>query len=62
MFLNVAAEHKCLKRGVKEVVKSIRRGNKGYVYLNVIRLVHGGLSTYDSWGAQGARALLVKEI
>ncbi|KAI7731323.1 hypothetical protein M8C21_027137 [Ambrosia artemisiifolia] len=24
-----AAEHKCLKRGVKEVVKSIRRGNKG---------------------------------
>ncbi|KAK6121972.1 hypothetical protein DH2020_044288 [Rehmannia glutinosa] len=26
-----AAEHKCLKRGVKEVVKSIRRGNKGWV-------------------------------
>ncbi|GFZ07660.1 ribosomal protein L7Ae/L30e/S12e/Gadd45 family protein [Actinidia rufa] len=26
-----AAEHKCLKRGVKEVVKSIRRGNKGSV-------------------------------
>ncbi|XP_016458064.1 H/ACA ribonucleoprotein complex subunit 2-like protein [Nicotiana tabacum] len=24
-----ATEHKCLKRGVKEVVKSIRRGNKG---------------------------------
>ncbi|PON92693.1 H/ACA ribonucleoprotein complex, subunit Nhp2, eukaryote [Trema orientale] len=24
-----AAEHKCLKRGVKEVVKSIRRGHKG---------------------------------
>nr|XP_043617424.1 H/ACA ribonucleoprotein complex subunit 2-like protein [Erigeron canadensis] len=24
-----AAENKCLKRGVKEVVKSIRRGNKG---------------------------------
>lgn len=27
----VAAEHKCLKRGVKEVVKSIRRGHKGSV-------------------------------
>ena len=26
-----AAEHKCLKRGVKEVVKSIRRGHKGSV-------------------------------
>ncbi|KAL2593467.1 hypothetical protein AAZV13_12G131500 [Glycine max] len=25
-----AAEHKCLKRGVKEVVKSIRRGHKGF--------------------------------
>ncbi|KAF7806308.1 H/ACA ribonucleoprotein complex subunit 2-like protein [Senna tora] len=24
-----ASEHKCLKRGVKEVVKSIRRGQKG---------------------------------
>ncbi|XP_060204881.1 H/ACA ribonucleoprotein complex subunit 2-like protein isoform X1 [Lycium barbarum] len=24
-----ATEHKCLKRGVKEVVKSIRRGHKG---------------------------------
>ena len=47
IFLNVAAEHKCLKRGVKEVVKSIRRGNKGYVCLNVIRLVYGGLSTYE---------------
>ncbi|KAH9622088.1 hypothetical protein KSS87_005276 [Heliosperma pusillum] len=29
-----AAEQKCLKRGVKEVVKSIRRGNKGW-YWNV---------------------------
>uniref|UniRef100_A0A803P954 H/ACA ribonucleoprotein complex subunit 2 n=1 Tax=Cannabis sativa TaxID=3483 RepID=A0A803P954_CANSA len=28
-----AAEHKCLKRGVKEVVKSIRRGQKGSVLL-----------------------------
>lgn len=27
----VAAENKCLKRGVKEVVKSIRRGQKGSV-------------------------------
>ena len=27
----VAAEKKCLKRGVKEVVKSIRKGNKGSV-------------------------------
>ncbi|GJN29035.1 hypothetical protein PR202_gb17225 [Eleusine coracana subsp. coracana] len=26
-----ASEAKCLKRGVKEVVKSIRRGNKGFV-------------------------------
>jgi hypothetical protein len=26
-----ASEAKCLKRGVKEVVKSIRRGNKGLV-------------------------------
>nr|DAD31607.1 TPA_asm: hypothetical protein HUJ06_010458 [Nelumbo nucifera] len=28
-----ASEAKCLKRGVKEVVKSIRRGNKGSVFL-----------------------------
>ncbi|CAN1195515.1 H/ACA ribonucleoprotein complex subunit 2-like protein [Linum perenne] len=28
-----AAENKCLKRGVKEVVKSIRRGNKGLVFV-----------------------------
>lgn len=28
-FFLPAAEHKCLKRGVKEVVKSIRRGQKG---------------------------------
>lgn len=30
MFV-LAAEKKCLKRGVKEVVKSIRKGNKGSV-------------------------------
>lgn len=29
MFSFPASEAKCLKRGVKEVVKSIRRGNKG---------------------------------
>jgi hypothetical protein len=29
IFFIPAAEHKCLKRGVKEVVKSIRRGHKG---------------------------------
>ncbi|KAL0317595.1 UNVERIFIED_CONTAM: H/ACA ribonucleoprotein complex subunit-like protein [Sesamum angustifolium] len=28
-----AAEQKCLKRGVKEVVKSIRRGTEGYVFI-----------------------------
>jgi hypothetical protein len=28
----LAAESKCLRRGVKEVVKSIRRGNKGLVF------------------------------
>lgn len=32
LFLS-AAEQKCLKRGVKEVVKSIRRGNKGSVFV-----------------------------
>lgn len=32
IYLHVsAAEHKCIKRGVKEVVKSIRRGQKGSV-------------------------------
>jgi hypothetical protein len=30
-ILFAASEAKCLKRGVKEVVKSIRRGNKGFV-------------------------------
>ncbi|XP_034672551.1 H/ACA ribonucleoprotein complex subunit 2-like protein, partial [Vitis riparia] len=29
-FVISAAEHKCLKRGVKEVVKGIRRGDKGF--------------------------------
>lgn len=29
----LAAEKKCLKRGVKEVVKSIRKGNKGLVFI-----------------------------
>ncbi|KAK4480630.1 hypothetical protein RD792_013708 [Penstemon davidsonii] len=36
-----AAEHKCLKRGVKEVVKSIRRGNKG------ICVIAGNISPID---------------
>ncbi|CAM8911271.1 hypothetical protein QQ045_033081 [Rhodiola kirilowii] len=36
-----AAEHKCLKRGVKEVVKSIRRGNKG------LCVVAGNISPID---------------
>lgn len=34
----IAAENKCLKRGVKEVVKSIRRGNKGSVLLSLLFL------------------------
>ncbi|XVE54621.1 hypothetical protein DITRI_Ditri03aG0096700 [Diplodiscus trichospermus] len=32
-FVRKAAERKCLKRGVKEVVKSIRRGHKGLCVL-----------------------------
>ncbi|KAL7107411.1 hypothetical protein ACP275_06G052300 [Erythranthe tilingii] len=36
-----AAEQKCLKRGVKEVVKSIRRGNKG------ICVIAGNISPID---------------
>ncbi|CAI0528302.1 unnamed protein product [Linum tenue] len=36
-----AAEHKCLKRGVKEVVKSIRRGGKG------ICIIAGNISPID---------------
>ncbi|XP_073273982.1 H/ACA ribonucleoprotein complex subunit 2-like protein [Primulina huaijiensis] len=36
-----AAEHKCLKRGVKEVVKSIRRGNKG------LCVIAGNISPID---------------
>lgn len=36
VFWISAAEHKCLKRGVKEVVKSIRRGNKGYVGFHIL--------------------------
>jgi hypothetical protein len=31
IFEFAASDAKCLKRGVKEVVKSIRRGNKGLV-------------------------------
>lgn len=31
-----ASEAKCLKRGVKEVVKSIRRGNKGFVIFTAL--------------------------
>ncbi|GLT44119.1 hypothetical protein SLA2020_180340 [Shorea laevis] len=36
-----AAEHKCLKRGVKEVVKSIRRGHKGFC------VIAGNISPID---------------
>ncbi|CAN6477512.1 unnamed protein product [Victoria cruziana] len=36
-----ASESKCLKRGVKEVVKSIRRGNKG------ICVIAGNISPID---------------
>ncbi|KAG8381569.1 hypothetical protein BUALT_Bualt06G0135200 [Buddleja alternifolia] len=36
-----AAEKKCLKRGVKEVVKSIRRGNKG------VCVIAGNISPID---------------
>ncbi|KAI8564139.1 hypothetical protein RHMOL_Rhmol03G0158800 [Rhododendron molle] len=36
-----AAGHKCLKRGVKEVVKSIRRGNKG------LCVIAGNISPID---------------
>ncbi|KAH1201537.1 H/ACA ribonucleoprotein complex subunit 2-like protein [Glycine max] len=36
-----AAEHKCLKRGVKEVVKSIRRGHKG------LCVIAGNISPID---------------
>ncbi|KAI4335849.1 hypothetical protein L6164_014454 [Bauhinia variegata] len=36
-----AAENKCLKRGVKEVVKSIRRGNKG------LCIIAGNISPID---------------
>ncbi|KAL6182960.1 hypothetical protein ACLB2K_044371 [Fragaria x ananassa] len=36
-----AAEHKCLKRGVKEVVKSIRRGQKG------LCVIAGNISPID---------------
>ncbi|KAL2558475.1 H/ACA ribonucleoprotein complex subunit 2-like protein [Forsythia ovata] len=40
-MINLAAEHKCLKRGVKEVVKSIRRGNKG------LCVIAGNISPID---------------
>ncbi|KAL5544839.1 hypothetical protein UlMin_008623 [Ulmus minor] len=36
-----AAEHKCLKRGVKEVTKSIRRGHKG------LCVIAGNISPID---------------
>ncbi|CAL5198501.1 H/ACA ribonucleoprotein complex subunit 2-like protein [Vicia villosa] len=36
-----AAEHKCIKRGVKEVVKSIRRGQKG------VCVIAGNISPID---------------
>ncbi|OIW19688.1 hypothetical protein TanjilG_18498 [Lupinus angustifolius] len=36
-----AAQHKCLKRGVKEVVKSIRRGHKG------LCVIAGNISPID---------------
>ncbi|CAH9074361.1 unnamed protein product [Cuscuta epithymum] len=36
-----AAENKCLKRGVKEVVKSIRRGHKGFC------VIAGNISPID---------------
>ncbi|KAF5730228.1 H/ACA ribonucleoprotein complex subunit 2-like protein [Tripterygium wilfordii] len=36
-----AAEQKCVKRGVKEVVKSIRRGNKG------LCVIAGNISPID---------------
>ncbi|GMQ11128.1 hypothetical protein CsSME_00053886 [Camellia sinensis var. sinensis] len=36
-----AAGHKCLKRGVKEVVKSIRRGHKG------LCVIAGNISPID---------------
>ncbi|MQM16165.1 hypothetical protein Taro_049119 [Colocasia esculenta] len=36
-----AAEHKCLKRGVKEVVKNIRRGHKG------LCVIAGNISPID---------------
>nr|ABK25577.1 unknown [Picea sitchensis]ABR18431.1 unknown [Picea sitchensis] len=36
-----ASEAKCLKRGVKEVVKSIRRGNKGFC------VIAGNISPID---------------
>lgn len=32
-FLTLASKSKCLKRGVKEVVKAIRKGQKGLVVL-----------------------------
>ncbi|KAE8684031.1 H/ACA ribonucleoprotein complex subunit 2-like protein [Hibiscus syriacus] len=40
-FVRRAAEHKCLKRGVKEVVKSIRRGHKG------LCVIAGNISPID---------------
>ncbi|GJN00053.1 hypothetical protein PR202_ga17205 [Eleusine coracana subsp. coracana] len=44
-----ASEAKCLKRGVKEVVKSIRRGNKGFVVSIALMLcvIAGNISPID---------------
>lgn len=47
IFVLPAAEHKCLKRGVKEVVKSIRRGHKGSVFCE-IPLLTVGFSKFKS--------------
>lgn len=41
VYFRSAAEYKCLKRGVKEVVKSIRRGNKG------LCVIAGNISPID---------------
>ncbi|XP_077217492.1 H/ACA ribonucleoprotein complex subunit 2-like protein [Tasmannia lanceolata] len=40
-LVRIASESKCLKRGVKEVVKSIRRGNKG------LCVIAGNISPID---------------
>ncbi|XP_011623269.1 H/ACA ribonucleoprotein complex subunit 2-like protein isoform X1 [Amborella trichopoda] len=45
-----ASESKCLRRGVKEVVKSIRRGNKGFVIASSstqLCVIAGNISPID---------------